>query len=253
MFPGKKKKKTKQWSCSTLTSGIALPRVLITVCQRHRVPTSRAFFFFSFATCTGVFILYHEASSMLSLYPSFFPHFPSLTLPWGSFFFFSIADKLSNKQKIIKKKKVQQQKRNTVAAEKKKTVLLCVLKRKGEEPKKQTSLFFFFHLSSFSFSFFFLLRITLLRFLFHRQCQGGGGNIGAHGCGGDQKDNQAAMYVPSTASKMVVAVVVVLVVCMYVCVKRLRFFFSFARFSISTIRRVRQLRFFFFFQLLFSS
>lgn len=55
------------------------------------------------------------------------------------------------------------------------------------------------------------------------------------------------MYVPSTASKMVVAVVVVvLVVCMYVCVKRLRFFFSFARFSISTIRRVRQLRFFFF-------
>lgn len=68
-----------------------------------------------------------------------------------------------------------------------------------------------------------------------------------HGCGGDQKDNQAAMYVPSTASKMVVAVVVVvLVVCMYVCVKRLRFFFSFARFSISTIRRVRQLRFFFF-------
>ena len=47
-----------------------------------------------------------------------------------------------------------------------------------------------------------------------------------HGCGGDQKDNQAAMYVPSTASKMVVAVVVVvLVVCMYVCVKRLRFFF----------------------------
>ena len=172
----KKKKKAKQWSCSTLTSGIALPRVLITVCQRHRVPTSRVFFF-SFATCTGVFILYHEASSMLSLYPSFFPHFPSLTLPWGSFFFFSIADKLSNKQKIIKKKKVQQQKRNTVAAEKKKTVLLCVLKRKGEEPKKQTSLFFFstFRLFYFLFLFFFLLRITLLRFLFHRQCQGGRG------------------------------------------------------------------------------
>lgn len=94
--------------------------------------------FFSFATCTGVFILYHEASSMLSLYPSFFPHFRHWhSLEALSFFFFFIfnADKLSNKQKT---KKSTTTKKKHCCCREKKTVLLCVLKRKGEEPKKQT-------------------------------------------------------------------------------------------------------------------